>query len=803
MSQGLFPKVGTELDLNGPILSFTNNPVGVATTSGASVTLSGFATATFAGTATPDNAGTISYRWYELNVGALSDNTEFTGTGTTQLTISNLTTPTDNNRKFFLQADYNPAQGQTGNAINDPLQSGIGTITVIPNVEIVAQPSNSQTTLNTDTTFTIDADLTDSSFGGVTYQWQLNGENIDDGVVVDVGQATRVEQNYSSDGSIDLPLDTTDVEISIAGAKGGGGGSDAGGPGGSGGNGRAGKFTYADGARTLTFRVGRTGNGGGTGNQNVGGSGGSSNVASGGQGGGAGQNGWSGGGGGGGGATGVFDSVENAYTIVGAGGAGGGGGSLSRGASSAPDAGGFSAQTSPFSISGGSGGATKSGDGGGGGAGGGGASGGGGGGSGQDNSNGGSPGGPGGSKYNTTYATSLDSQWSNDTNGFANLKFTTNTNIPGVTVITRKDTTVSGTKTPTLTIKTNLVGIQTVQCVVSSDIALDLPFDTATNSPILSEVVNFIPVDTAEQYNINIEAIGGTTDAALSSINLFNGDYQFDLSQGDADNGRFTKLYSFYSPDKDIDVEMDLYGGKGDDANSNQGGEGGYSRIRFTMLQNTEYVIAGLTETINTPFVYRKATLIACVGGGGFGGVNGRGGDGGGIGVSGEDGKGRGGGDAPIAIGPGEGNQRARFGSKYDGAVLTGGLVENDGQAPVPENGDSAPCTRGVYWRQQGLAPCDDIPSGNKFRLSDGAEVTNTSNSITRGYKDGYNAIQTAGLGIANGGDGGNGYSGGFGGDGGGGGGAYGYTDGSVTVVDTQLGGSEEDAKVILRVVPS
>ena len=157
MSQGLFPKIGTELDLNGPILSFTNNPVGVATTSGASVTLSGFATATFAGTATPDNAGTISYQWYEVGVGVLSDTTEFTGTGTTQLTISNLVTPTDNDRKFFLQADYNPAQGQTGNAINEPLQSGIGTITVIPNVEIVAQPPNVQITRNTEVTFTIDA----------------------------------------------------------------------------------------------------------------------------------------------------------------------------------------------------------------------------------------------------------------------------------------------------------------------------------------------------------------------------------------------------------------------------------------------------------------------------------------------------------------------------------------------------------------------------------------------------------------------------------------------------------------------
>ena len=47
------------------------------------------------------------------------------------------------------------------------------------------------------------------------------------------------------------------------------------------------------------------------------------------------------------------------------------------------------------------------------------------------------------------------------------------------------------------------------------------------------------------------------------------------------------------------------------------GGEGGFSRIRFTMKQNDEYVIAGLIDSINTPFVYRKGALMVCVGEGG------------------------------------------------------------------------------------------------------------------------------------------------------------------------------------------
>ena len=89
-----------------------------------------------------------------------------------------------------------------------------------------------------------------------------------------------------------------------------------------------------------------------------------------------------------------------------------------------------------------------------------------------------------------------------------------------------------------------------------------------------------------------------------------------------------------------------------------------------------------------------------------------------------------------------------------------------------------------------------------KFRLSDGTEVTNTAN-IVRGFKAGYNIMQTAGA-QKNSlcGKGGYGCTGGDGASSAaGGGGGSGYHDGSVTVVSTQLGGSTEEAKVILRIV--
>jgi hypothetical protein len=246
---------------------------------------------------------------------------------------------------------------------------------------------------------------------------------------------------------------------------------------------------------------------------------------------------------------------------------------------------------------------------------------------------------------------------------------------------------------------------------------------------------------------------------------------------------------------------MDLYGGKNEDfsvwaagmgwGDGHSGGEGGYSRIRFTMEQNVEYVLTGLNQ--GSPYLYRQGTLIAVVGQGGKGGHYGQGGQGGGVDVDGNDGSGR------LS---GEGGRRTStivadgvFGSSF----ITPTLYVGDSQATGKESGRTIACAKGVYYAQQGTGACALIGE-SQFRLSNGTIVTNTS-SITRGYKDGYNIMQTAGAGAGDGGAGGNGANGGSGGSSGGGGGASGYTDGSVEVVATQLGGSTGDAKCILRVV--
>ena len=258
---------------------------------------------------------------------------------------------------------------------------------------------------------------------------------------------------------------------------------------------------------------------------------------------------------------------------------------------------------------------------------------------------------------------------------------------------------------------------------------------------------------------------------------------------------------------------MDLYGGKGkgfDESggtgedfpqfNGYEGGEGGYSRIRFTMEKNVEYVIAGLIEAINAPFVYRKGSLIACVGEGGDGGHFGRGGAGGGVFTSGEDGQGRLSGLGGVRVASGDLPSNGIFGGSFEADPLLPGDV----QASGTNSGRTIKCTKGEYWAEQGITACSDVTAGSKFRLPDGTEVTNTSSSITRGYKSGYNIIQTAGSrGISDGGKGGNGATGGEAGVSSGGGGGSGYRDG-VTMIDNQLGGSSfSKAKIVLRVVTS
>lgn len=174
----VYRHIPTSLDLNGPVLSFTTQPEGLFRSASGTATFVGIATVSFPGNSSPDNSGSISYRWYDQN-GALSDSTSITGTATTTLTISNIQSPGDNGRSFYLKADYVPST-DTGNAINEPLDSNVGILTVYPTITFATQPQSETVGEGGQAVFTADATLSDTSFGGLSFQWSKNGTALSD-----------------------------------------------------------------------------------------------------------------------------------------------------------------------------------------------------------------------------------------------------------------------------------------------------------------------------------------------------------------------------------------------------------------------------------------------------------------------------------------------------------------------------------------------------------------------------------------------------------------------------------------------
>ena len=801
----------TTLDLDGPKLGFSTDPQNLTVNAGTAATFVAIGTATFPSNIPAKfatNTGIVTYRWYVNDVAVTDDpdtdgfdGVNFLGTGTTTLQIFDNTTT----KTVYCEADYIPsAYGlpgvavtvgsarSTGHAISEPVRSASATLSLNPKLSIDTQPVDRIVAVGVAATFGVDASLTSGSAEGFNYQWQINDTDVSDGELeleeTKAGSAiltytldgTSTEVDFSELSTLTLGVGTYDITVdgditADLRALGAGGGTSnqrsvSGGAGGL----STGEFEFLTGT---TYKL------------VVGGAGGTSAAGSGG--GGAGNQTGSGGGGGGGGYTGLFVgsiSQDNAVIIAGGGGggsndpanggAGGGtsgsdganGGRAGKGGSQSAGGAGGSVQTSGTAGSALQGGPGASGGGGGyfGGGGGGGnngccADGAGGGGSAYI-----------GSSLLTDGATTQGGGAANATDGSFEITTTeTSVEVP-------INLTISGSRSNVLTVSSDAAVSATAKVVVSNS--------NAFNSPLTSKSITF--TSTSARPLINIEQINNTNTATLSEHNLDDGEITF------TDDAYPANQICIYSPERDIEIEMDLFGGKGDDNGANVGGDGGKSTIKFTLDQNVEYVITGLYTEVNAPFIYRKASLIAVVGEGGDAGDGGNGGDGGGINVKGEDntgGSNAGLGGAVIAAGELPANG-------IYGSLTTNVAYAEDSNAANPNGGRAIKCTKGIYWRDQGISACEDLTSNNKFRLSDGTEVQNTSSSITRGFKAGYNMIETKGDQNSGGGQGGTGAFGGEGGinDGGGGGGS-GYTDGSVTVVSTQQGGSTGPAKVVIR----
>ena len=189
----VFRNTPTTIDLNGPILSFLEQPVGITTIE---------STASFTGivTSTPVGTGHLSYQWYEVGVGAVgSASTAEVGIGTT-LTLTGLVDPDDSGRQFYLESSYvASAYGSspitagtarsTGNALNAPLNSNTITLGVAPTISITTQPGIATVVTDANASFGIAATVTDGTINNLTYRWQEDGSDLSDSTTV-AGSAT-------------------------------------------------------------------------------------------------------------------------------------------------------------------------------------------------------------------------------------------------------------------------------------------------------------------------------------------------------------------------------------------------------------------------------------------------------------------------------------------------------------------------------------------------------------------------------------------------------------------------------------
>lgn len=830
----------TTLDLDGPKLGFSTDPQNLTVNAGTAATFVAIGTATFPSNIPAKfatNTGIVTYRWYVNDIAVTDDpdtdgfdGVNFLGTGTTTLQIFNNTTT----KTVYCEADYIPsAYGlpgvavtvgsarSTGHAISEPVRSASAVLSLNPKLTIDTQPVDRIVAVGVAATFGVDASLTDGSAEGFSYQWQINDTDVSDGEL-EIGETKNAaakltytqgedtaEVDFNEISTLTLTVRGTevptgpatfetyditvnnDITVNLRALGAGGGSSNqrsvAGGAGGL----SVGTFTFLEGT-TYKLVVGGAG-GANTSGTNAAGFGG----------GGAGNQTGSGGGGGGGGYTGLFVesiSQDNAVIIAGGGGGGSndpagggaGGGLTGAGGGNAPGRGG---EGGTQSAGGGAGSVSSSGTAGsalqgGPGAGGGGGGYFGGGGGGGHNGCCADGAGGGGSAY---IGSPLLTDGATTQGGGAEAGESGSFEITASeTSVTPISLTISGSRSNVLTVSGDGAVSATAKVVVSNS--------NAFNSPLTSKSRTF--TSTSARPIIRIEQINNTNTAILSEHDLDDGEITF------TDDAYPSNQICIYSPERDIEIEMDLFGGKGLsftegtnvngewDAEDYDGGQGGYSRIKFTLDRNVEHIITGLYDTVNTPFVYRKANLIACVGEGGDGGHYGDGGAGGGINIGGENGQGRFSGEGGTVVSSGDLTDSGVFGTQYTDSE---NVYDEDSTTSSSSSGRTVKCSKGIYYRQEGFTSCEDI--GNvKFRLSSGVEVQNTSASITRGFKAGYNIMETGGSrASSDGGDGGNGATGGSAGTSGGGAGGSGYTDGTVTVISTQQGGSTSSAKVVIR----
>ena len=678
----VFASTPTTLDLDGPILSFFSDPEAKTACNAGVATFVGVASAFFPNLTTT-GVGSVTYQWYEVGGTSLDEGSKFTGTASTNLTINDSTSPDDNGRRFYLQADYKPGVAySTGNAINEPITSDSVALTVYPSISVNSQPTNVLTVVDTSKTFTADIATTDSSLGTLTYQWYLDGSAVSDGTLEETIATETVTVNTTTASS---GFNGSGIYFDLTGYASG--------------TSESVQFTTAEESGIFHYI----------------------NVP------------------------GVKNFPENngtqSFTLT--------GGNI-YGPCNAPNGGLYVGNETPV---GGSNKLVVE---------------------------------EGGDDWNDMVLTVNKGYFRRLTTAPETIT-TTTTELTDVI----RTTIISGANSEVLTLSTDKVGVQTAYLVASHTLAC--------NSPVTTNEATLEVVEAAElnRQLVNYEIVRDDNFSELyesGDQNIFDGPISFA-----SDTAEPTKTFVFYATEKDVPVQITLAGSAGQASGSNEGGEGGKSMFNYTLTQNTEYVIkllppqdpfGGTGGGGGSALFYEKGTLIAACGGGGGAASGVRGGYGGGVSVAGESGLGRNSGNGGELIGNGE---------------LTEVAVEVDGTTA----GRMTSCTIGKYYQEQGFSPCADV-GYVQWRNAVGDITEDTTSSIMRGYKAGQSSKNNGGdstseeNGIMIGGGG----SGVVGGNatraaGSSGGGGSGYSNGNITVVDTQLGGNKSlNSFAIIEVQP-
>lgn len=785
INQGFYSATPTKLDINGPYMSFTSLPEGISGDPGDTVNLVGVATASFLGASvTTINDGSVAYKWYEVGVGALSDGNRLSGTNTNTLTIANLQSPEDSNRKFYLEAKYESAayknrlDGTNGNHIAPANSDPAAAEVEVPPVR--ASISASSRNISYDGSVTItwstsNADTVTSNFGRIpkngskkfknqtsSRRFRITASNsngsLSKSVRVNVAAAppppppppaaptinfAASSTNVSNGESVTLTWSTSNAtsltsNFDVTALNG--------------------SITITDLTQTKTFEITATGTGG-TNQSSI-----TVNVA-------------------------ALDpsiiitsqpssesAIFNKCT--------GGGGSVdfSVGAS-VNDPNGSTLQYQWYL-------------------------------NGSALSNGTNISGVQSSTLtlkvlenqkgnNNVYVEVSYSGASTVQSNTVNYSVTVTNPTPSLSITSqptnqsvfvgetatfsvgasisdgrpvsyqwyKNESAISGKTSSSLSITPSSAGSDSYYVIVSDSSTTC----TAVPSSIESDTVTLTATVPQKIIRVGTRS-SGSTSINYSDVNLSN----FNFGS--------TANYEIYSPFEDIVVDVKIQGGAGSNKGSYSGGKGGQAIVRFTLRKNTEYIIrvlSGQGGAGGGTFIYEKAKLIACVGGGGGAGTGGNGGAGGGAGSAGGNGSGPGAGDggnksaASLGYFPG-GDPYCNSASSQS---IFGGLVS---RCTIGDNSCSGP----GFW-QSNYSPCDNY--GNSA-LNVNADPITGSALISRGFKDGIGHRVNGGSSqSSNEGSGGSGCEGGNAGTpntraGGGGGGGY---KNGVSVVANKTGGRQ------------